>query len=136
MAKITIGGRYDNSTTKLDAELSHNSQMELIVGDSFDMSKLEISIIERYSDQVLSEVNRLRNLGSQLNREHPAQEVAPVQKEVEAIAETATRVVEDRKWYDISAKGLIEAAKAVGEVSSPLISTALKIIELLQKAKI
>ena len=52
------------------------------------------------------------------------------------MADKASQIVTDRKWYSISAKGVLEAAKAVGDAGVPLLSACMKVIELLGKAKI
>ena len=51
------------------------------------------------------------------------------------IAATADRIQDHRKWYDVSAKGLIEAAEAVGSAAGPILKTALKVIGLLSAAR-
>lgn len=52
-----------------------------------------------------------------------------------AIADAASRMTEDRKWYSVSAKGLFEAAEAVGAAASSVVATALKVLDLLQKVR-
>lgn len=45
-----------------------------------------------------------------------------------------TKREHDRPFYSITAKGLMEAAKAVGEVAAPVIATVTKILNLLAVA--
>ena len=40
----------------------------------------------------------------------------------------------DRAWYEVSLKGLKEAAEAVGEIAAPVVATVKKLIPLLLAA--
>ena len=128
MAKINIGASHDQSTTKLRVELHETSQLELDVGDSHDMSLREIEIVEKQADAV-------RAAGAELRAQAAATGDEAVRAEADKVATAVERAVAERRWYDISAKGLVEAAKAVGETASPLVATAIKLIELMQKAR-
>ena len=128
MAKINIGASHDQSTTKLRVELHETSQLELDVGDSHDMSVREIEIVEKQADAV-------RAAGAELRAQAEATGDDAVRAEADKVATAVERAVAERRWYDISAKGLVEAAKAVGETASPLVATAIKLIELMQKAR-
>ena len=134
MPKITIGHGYDQSTTKVDAEFSRYSELELNIGNAYDMSSRELKFIEREEANVSHEISRLRELVAKLQTEQSNQQTNQLCQEAIKIADTANRVIEEHKWYSISAKGLVEAAKAVGETASPLFTSAVKVIELLQKA--
>ena len=128
MARINIGASHDQSTTTLRVELYDSSQLELDVGDSHDMSVREIEIVEKQADAV-------RAAGAELRAQAAATGDETVRAEADKVATAVERAVAERRWYDISAKGLLEAATAVGEAASPLIATAVKLIELMQKAR-
>ena len=136
MAKITIGESYDQSTTKLRAELTQSSQMELHVGAAHDMSVREINIIERETSEIATAVSRMRALLSEFETNNQGLNPKHVCREATVVADTAERIVRERKWYSVSGEGLLEAAKSVGEAASPLVASALKIIELLRQAKL
>ena len=139
MAKINIGAAHDNSRMSLKAELSVASVMELNVGDGDGMSQREIEIIERESGQLASELTRLRQQVADMQASPAATPATPAAAAVcahaSAIAEAAGNMVADRKWYSISAAGLVEAAKAVGAAASPMVDTALKVLDLLNKVR-
>jgi hypothetical protein len=136
VAKITVGGSYDRSKSRIRAELSAASQMVLDIGSAHDMSSREISIIERDGEALSAELGRLRKLAEGLRANRPGdRKAAVVSAQAAAIADTGDRIVAERKWYSISVAGLVEAAKAVGEATSPLVASALKVIELFQKAR-
>jgi hypothetical protein len=132
MAKLTIGSSHNNSTLKLHAELGANSTMELHVGNGYDMSIREISIIEKSIPDIDHELSHLRALANNFTGDTYTR----LREESEKVASTAKKIISERKWYDVSASGLIEAAKAVGEAASPLIESAIKIVTLLKQAKV
>ena len=136
MAKINIGAAHDNSRMSLKAELSVASVMELNVGDGDGMSQREIEIIERESGQLATELARLRQQVAEMQASPAATPAAAsVCAHASAIAEAAGNMVADRKWYSISAAGMVEAAKAVGAAASPMVDTALKVLDLLNKVR-
>lgn len=131
MAKITIGSGHDKSSTKIHAELALESSMELHVGDSYDMSLREVSIVERNTSELNQEILRLRELVAAQKSDGSE----AINEESEKIAKTAERIVSERRWYSVSTKGLIEAASAVGSVASPIVASALKVVALLKEAR-
>ena len=136
MAKINIGAAHDSSKVSVKAELSVESVMELNVGDGFDMSQREIQIIEREKGQLAGALSTLRQQAEDLRSaaaSTPA--AAEVVTQATAIADAADRMTEDRKWYSVSSKGLLEAAEAVGAAASPIVATAMKVLDLLQKVR-
>ena len=136
MAKINIGAAHDSSKVSVKAELSVESVMELNVGDGFDMSQREIQIIEREKDQLAGALSTLRQQAEDLrSTAAPTPAAAEVVTQATAIADAADQMTEDRKWYSVSAKGLLEAAEAVGAAASPIAATAMKVLDLLQKVR-
>lgn len=136
MAKITIGPSHDQSMTIIEAKLLQESQMELYVGDAYDMSIREIAIFEREVSEVNAELSRIHDLIAELKKNSDGHNTKVLCREATVVADTTKCVIEKRRWYSISVKGLVEAAKSVGEAASPIVISALKIIELLQKTKI
>ena len=136
MPKINIGGSYENSKLALDAEISAASTIEIVVGDGHDMSQRQIKIIERDATATSQEIANLRDLSQQLAAKMPENPNAlKASKEALDIAATADQIQQNRKWYSVSAKGLIEAAEAVGSAASPILKTALNVIRMLSEAK-
>ena len=137
MPKINIGGSYDNSKLVLDAEISGASTIEIVVGDGHDMSQRQIKILERDATATSQEIAKLRELAQQLTASMPHDANARTAgKEALNIAATASRIQQNRKWYSVSAKGLIEAAEAIGGAASPILKTALNVIKLLSEARV
>ena len=86
--------------------------------------------------QLATELARLRQQVADMQASPAAPAAAAtVCAHASAIAEAAGNMMADRKWYSISAAGLVEAAKAVGAAASPMVDTALKVLDLLNKVR-
>jgi GTPase SAR1 family protein len=76
-------------------------------------------------EQLLAEIKAL-------NEKVPAsQELTDVTKSVETLIDESNRDKPRRDWYEVSLKGILEAAKAVGESAKPVLDVALKLSPLL-----
>jgi GTPase SAR1 family protein len=76
-------------------------------------------------EQLLAEIKAL-------NEKVPAsQELADIQDSAESLKKEADRDKPRREWYEVSLKGIQEAAKAVGESAKPVLDVALKLSPLL-----
>lgn len=136
MANISIGGTHDNSKLVLDVSLLTKSQMTLTVGDSYDMSSRQITIVERESDAIEKEIDNIVSTAAKVVNANPADPASKrVGSEAANVVAAAKKVLTERKWYSVSVEGLIEAAKAVGTVASPIVASAVKVIELLKEAE-
>ncbi len=60
----------------------------------------------------------------------PAQAEAAA-RDLDSLVKEATAAEPRKKWYEVSAEGLLEAAKAVGETAAPLIEVVAKVLALL-----
>ena len=76
-------------------------------------------------EQLLAEIKAL-------NEKVPAsQELTDVTKSVETLIDESNRDKPRRDWYEVSLKGILEAAKAIGGVANPVLEVALKLSPLL-----
>ena len=126
MAKITIGSAHDQARLQLRVQLFETSPLELNVGSAHDMAVQQIDILEMQRARIEAAVEDLSGAARSLGTTAPA-----IQAEADKIAKTAQQIVADHKWYDISLKGLFDAAKTVGETAQPLLASAVKVVELL-----
>ena len=83
------------------------------------------------SSALLAEVQRIRQHLEGLAAANPV-----LAKEASSLAATVEKTISERRWYSVSAKGVLEAAKAVGEAASPIVGSCIKIVELLSKVKV
>ncbi|HNC32124.1 MAG TPA: hypothetical protein PKX08_19070, partial [Cyclobacteriaceae bacterium] len=58
-----------------------------------------------------------------------------VTRDLNVLIEEAVKVAPRRKWYELSAEGLIKAAETVGKVGKPVIELAGKIVAILLSTK-
>ena len=136
MVKLTVGSSHGSSKTTLQLNLPSGSVTEISVGNAYDMSVREIFLIERDAVILDAEIAMLQSLSANFLKERaPETQAKAIVKMADDIASSAKNIVTQRKWFNVSASGLLEAARAVGEVASPLVSSALKIIDLLHKIK-
>jgi hypothetical protein len=61
----------------------------------------------------------------------PEPKRADVQQDLTALVQEASKEKPRQKWYELSADGLLEAAKACGDLAAPVIATVTKIVALL-----
>ena len=135
MTELNLGKGHDNTLTRLKLESYQGSNLVLNVGDRFDMSVLELEFIEHESSSIAREIARIRELAySEAVEALPEPTRSVAKREATKVADTADKILAERKWYSVSAQGLMEATKAVGETASPLLGACLKVIELLGKA--
>lgn len=135
MVKLTVGDSYGSSKTTLSLDLPSTSATEITVGTAYDMSTREINLIERNADILNANIRELCELAAALRESGQGVSTLAIANMAVKVADTASKIVTQRRWYSVSTSGLLEAARAVGDIASPLVSSALRLIELLQKAK-
>src|ERR1700722_20491658 len=129
MTKFIHHGTFDSAQMSLNVTTFKDSDMELEVGAAHDMSKQQIVLLERGECALRTQIDALRLSIDQLRDSLPATAARDTLCEKAAeIAGKAARAMTDRKWYSISAAGLLEAAKAVGEAASPLVKAAFNVV--------
>ena len=136
MTKINIGSTHNRAITKVTAEYPKNSKSELNVGEAFDDSIRTVHIIEKDKTAILAEITQLRTALAELQKQLPQHGSLPsISHAVDGLVSSAQNVVERRKWYSVSIEGLLEATKELGNAASPLLSIAMKLVEILNKLK-
>jgi hypothetical protein len=134
MAKITVGNISEDARAIVNVDTPPASNLDLTIGHVMGRAKLDLSILERDGLNVAGAIAELQKQVLALADETMLS--APLRKEAQEIVSAATKMVKEKHWYSVSLGGLFEAAKAVGEAASPIVASALKVLELLQKAKI
>jgi hypothetical protein len=61
----------------------------------------------------------------------PKQRQEEVARDLQALAAEATSPTPRRKWYEVSAEGLVDAAKAVAGIGAPVIESVKLLLGLL-----
>ncbi|MDM0037050.1 hypothetical protein QTI33_33290 [Variovorax sp. J22P271] len=128
MPNLTVGKTTQNATTTVDISATKASTSEFKVGDATGHGTLKV-IYKEFE----SSVEQLQHALAQLQAS-PDRRTAALAEEAGKVVVAAARATPERPWYSISVKGLLEAARAVGDGVSPLVSAALKVAELVVKA--
>lgn len=61
----------------------------------------------------------------------PVEKARDAAKDLEALTTEAVSESPRKRWYDLSAEGLLEAAKTVGEMAAPVVTCVKALIPLL-----
>lgn len=134
LGKVTVIHQPDRSETV-------NNQTLNITGSTVgDINQTAADSIQNSFNKTLqSEANdELKNLLTDLSKsvadllKHiPKEQQEEVAKDLQVLTEEALSKAPRKKWYELSADGLIEAAKAIGEIATPVITTAKAVVAFL-----
>ena len=83
------------------------------------------------SNELKTGLKELTDAVAKMCEKLPKEQAEDAGKNLEALTREATSEAPSKKWYQFSADGLVEAAKAVGEFATPVISTVMTISKLL-----
>ena len=83
------------------------------------------------SDELKTSLKELADVVAKMCEKLSKEQAEDAGKNLEALTREATSEAPSKKWYQFSADGLIEAAKAVGEFATPVITTVTAISKLL-----
>ena len=81
--------------------------------------------------ELKAELGKLNQAVAEMVKLLPEEKQREVAQDLKTFTDEATSGSPRKKWYDLSAEGLIEAAKAVGEVATPVITAAKTVLTLL-----
>lgn len=73
----------------------------------------------------------LRSVVTKLAERLPAKEAEQVSRDLKAITQEAVSEEPRKPWYELSGKGLIEAAKTVAEMATPVATAVTAVLSLL-----
>jgi hypothetical protein len=132
--KLNLGAQHDQSKLTFKGTFPSGSSTEINFGDQFDMSAREISILETSNSELSQQLQELMKHARELDTNQNAG--GKIVDEVEKFSNQAKKIVTEKKWYSVSAEGLLEAAKSVGQMALPLISSADKVLSILRALKL
>ena len=78
-----------------------------------------------------AELEKLNQAVAEMVKLLPEEKQREVAQDLKTLTDEATSSSPRKKWYELSAEGIIEAAKAVGEAATPVITAAKVVIALL-----
>src|SRR5207249_4695140 len=124
------GGTFnmtDNTqNVNVNAPVQGNVQVNQLVAETITNA---LNIIQRSEapDEMKARLTELNKLVEQLVQKVPADVQEKAAKNLDVLTKEATSKKPDRAWYELSATGLLEAAKTVAELAAP-ITTAVKAV--------
>ncbi|HEV7645223.1 MAG TPA: hypothetical protein VGO50_14865 [Pyrinomonadaceae bacterium] len=133
---INIETYIDNS----DRSVTVNDQKVINYGTMGDVNQVVADSISNSfnkveksgaSDELKQKFKELNDQVAEMLKAMPAEKHEDVAKDLEVLTEEAASKEPRKKWYDLSAEGLIAAATAVGAAAAPVITTVKTILALL-----
>jgi hypothetical protein len=85
----------------------------------------------RLDDRVKALMEQLLTQVAEVARQAPRDRAQELGENAEVLAKEIVREKPRRKWYELSAEGLKEAAEAIGQVGKPILETVSKLLPLL-----
>jgi hypothetical protein len=83
------------------------------------------------SAELKEKLKTLSQAVAEMTTKLPKEQAEQAARDLETLTTEATSKTPRRKWYELSAEGLIEAAKTVGEMAAPVVSAVKAILPLL-----
>ncbi|MEO8578582.1 MAG: hypothetical protein ABI556_17860 [Gemmatimonadales bacterium] len=78
-----------------------------------------------------AELETLTNQIATMVKQLPVEQAEVVSKDLEVLVNEATSPTPRRKWWELSAEGLKEAAKTLGDIATPVLATIAKVVAFL-----
>jgi hypothetical protein len=101
----------------------------MITGHDIILNKI---FLTNASQELKEKLEKLTRQVAEMCGYLPEDKKKEAARDLEVLTDEATSEKPRRKWYSLSAEGLIEAAKAVGEAANPVVKTVKEIITLLE----
>lgn len=121
---------HNEQNVRVSGPVTGDIQVGQLVADQITnaMNRVQESDVP---DELKTRLAELNTLVEQLVKKAPPEVQAKAAKNLEALTKEATSKTPDREWYSVSANGLIEAAKAVGELAAPVAGAVKAVLALL-----
>lgn len=123
---INVQGDYVNQSINIGDNASGTFNINQVAAESITNSFNHIQGAD-VSPEMKAKLEDLNKLVKELMPKLPPEQQKKAAKNLEKLTEEATAKEPDREWYEVSAKGLMEAAKTVADMSGP-ITTAVKAV--------
>lgn len=82
-------------------------------------------------DELKEHLEKLNAAVKEMIQRLPEMQQKQAAQDVQTLTDEALSEKPRRKWYELSAEGLIEAAKTVGEIATPVITAAKAVLAFL-----
>ena len=124
-----IGG---TEMTKYEIRIGDNVRFmgDFVVANTIQDSFNKISS-SAASDEIKENLKQLTEAVTDMCNNLPPDKAREAARDLEALTNEAISEKPRRKWYELNAQGLIEAARTVGQVAAPVISIVSSLLPLL-----
>lgn len=119
----------DNKSITM-GDVTNTGNFSVTVADTIERS-FNTAAQSQAQDALKEELKKLATQVADLARQLPPEKAEEVARDLEALTKEAVSPQPRRKWYELSADGLVEAAKTVGQVAAPIAATVKTILSLL-----
>jgi hypothetical protein len=127
---VEAGGRYEMTRNEQNVNISGTVHGDVQVGQLVAQTIANAMNWIQGSDapdELKARLMEVQQLTAELVKKAPPDVQEKAAKSLDVLTKEATSDKPDRAWYEVSAKGLIEAAQTVAELTGP-ISTAVKAV--------
>lgn len=115
----------------VDGDLRAGGDINVVTAETIDRSFNKATRADHLSDELQEILQELSRQVEGMVEHLPPKKAEEVARDLETLTDEAISGKPRRKWYELSAEGLIDAAKAVGEAAEPVIKTVKRILPLL-----
>ena len=121
--------KHDNSVSIQNSSIGGNVFSNSPIQNSFN------TVTQSAAEPNLkAELKRLCQHVEQMLTQLPEEKKQEVVQDLDSFVKEATKEAPRRKWYELSAEGLIEAAKSCAGMAAPVTSAVKSILDLLKPA--
>ena len=117
--------------TKYDVKIERGAMVgNIVLGSSIQDSfaKVESAEIGQELKETLKQLAQVVDIASKVMSNDEAKNMT---RDFNTLVDESTKNTPRQQWYQLSAAGLIKAAKNIGEIGTPVISLASKVVKLL-----
>lgn len=116
--QVVINMNQDDHSTTYGTRIQGDVVIEGNVTDAFNTIN-NIGTAPAQQD-LAARLKKLHEEAKQLIKALPADEAEQVSRDLKALVDETTSKKPRREWYEVSAKGLLEAAKSVASMTTPI----------------
>lgn len=129
---VEAGGKYEMTEQKVNISgtVGGDVQVGQLVAQTITNALNRVQQSDA-PDELKTRLTELNRLVEQFVKRAPPEAQAKAAKNLEALTKEATSKTPDRAWYEVSASGLMEAAKGVADLAAPISSAVKAVLALL-----
>ena len=118
--------------TKYELKIGHNVKFmgDFVVANTIENSFNKVSS-SAASEQIKEKLKEITEAVADMCNHLPEDEARAAARDLDSLTKEVISSKPRRKWYQINAEGLIEAAKTVGELGAPVITAVSSLLALI-----